>query len=614
MSTNQFRRYLDLLNEADLVPPNTNVALPSSGTFSNDDAIANLNQQMSGGTVPRCAVCGTPQSKHQQLKHQFVAGGAADRPDPVPQPQTAGGSDVGRIRQLQAELKAAGANLGATGPNRDGIDGDIGPLTTAAMTQYPDIAAKYADLRDAPAVQSATPAVNTAPLITALSAIETIIAKYKGKTKVSESRIYEADPPLSPDPGSPAATSQSSSQRTMPRLSEDNLTPAQQAALRAGIGIPRLATAPPTTSSWASRIGQKIVSKLPGLGARTAAKAGVTAAAGPLAPLVGLAATAYTIWDIGRMLYDVYKDSKNLEGMNDADQSVIKQNLAVVMSFMKDPKIANALPPDIQNRIAIVFKDLHDLAVDTGYDAPAATPTAPAATSTTPAQPAADTPAQASTPATREADVQDTLNKINALMKKSENSQSLWNQYGAPVVKKIKDRLPENVEVESLTEQLARHRDIVTEGIPWTKAGAAAKAAKEYADDVLALRRSSGLTGPALDNAISRLKVPPKEIPVSDIAANLGKKVALKTAWYGTMGALAYYSLPALWDHITAPPTISAAEKAEFNQLRDKLHELIPDVATLNSLSPEVQQQFRDFADQLADMDASAKQQSQGNK
>jgi hypothetical protein len=246
MSTNQFRRYLDLLNEADLVPPNTNVALPSSGTFSNDDAIANLNQQMSGGTVPRCAVCGTPQSKHQQLKHQFVAGGAADRPDPVPQPQTAGGGDVGRIRQLQAELKAAGADLGATGPNRDGIDGDIGQLTRAAMTQYPDISAKYADLSSA---QASTPGpttpkvvADTSKVTAALVAIEKILDKYK--VKLSEGREYST----------PA-----SQMKQWSLLLEEGptaQTPAQQAAQRAGMGMPRLAGAGPYAASTASAASQ----------------------------------------------------------------------------------------------------------------------------------------------------------------------------------------------------------------------------------------------------------------------------------------------------------------------------------------------------------------------
>lgn len=40
------------------------------------------------------------------------------------------------IIDLQTYLKSVGANLGKTGPNRDGIDGVIGPLTKAAIKQY----------------------------------------------------------------------------------------------------------------------------------------------------------------------------------------------------------------------------------------------------------------------------------------------------------------------------------------------------------------------------------------------------------------------------------------------------------------------------------------------
>ena len=179
-------------SKPDLVPPNTNVALPSANTFSNDDAVAAALSQQNSDT--RCAVCGTPQNQHQNLKHKFISG---DNTPPAPVPQvgaTAGSGDIGRIKQLQRELKQAGANLGQTGAGRDGIDGDLGPLTQAAMSKYPDIAAKYADLSGyaaAPVAQAATPAVDTSKLSAALSAIEAVIAKYKGKTKVSERQIYE---------------------------------------------------------------------------------------------------------------------------------------------------------------------------------------------------------------------------------------------------------------------------------------------------------------------------------------------------------------------------------------------------------------------------------------
>jgi len=47
------------------------------------------------------------------------------------------------IKKLQIELKAAGADLGRFGPNGNGIDGKMGPLTQQAMLKFPKIADKY---------------------------------------------------------------------------------------------------------------------------------------------------------------------------------------------------------------------------------------------------------------------------------------------------------------------------------------------------------------------------------------------------------------------------------------------------------------------------------------
>jgi peptidoglycan hydrolase-like protein with peptidoglycan-binding domain/biotin carboxyl carrier protein len=47
------------------------------------------------------------------------------------------------IKQLQSDLKAAGADLGKFGPKGDGIDGKMGPLTQRAMLKFPEIAAEY---------------------------------------------------------------------------------------------------------------------------------------------------------------------------------------------------------------------------------------------------------------------------------------------------------------------------------------------------------------------------------------------------------------------------------------------------------------------------------------
>ena len=591
MSTNQFRRYLDLLNEADLVPPNTNVALPSSGTFSNDQALANLAQKIAGEAEPRCEVCGTPQSQHQQLQHTFVSGNDT-RPAPVAQGGGSGG-DISRIKQLQRELSAAGAELGKTGANRDGIDGDIGPLTRAAMIKYPDISAKYADLSADPAAQASTPAVDTSKLTSALDAIETIIKKYKGKAKVSESKIYEADRPLSakeyqdrinrtipPDPVAPgsketpgfqqskikqggfvppkAAPAAEPAQSIYDRFNKPNPSPAGPAKALDLKGLNKT-----FSKNWTTRAGQAILSKLPGLGARTAAKAGVTAATGPLAPLVGLAATAYTIYDIGKILYDVYKDSDNLEGMNDADQAVIKQNLAVVNSFMKDPKIANTLSPEIQSRVEKVYLDLEQLAKETGFDASAGT-----ASPTTPAQ----TPAQTSTPATTNKAVtpalKDTVDKLDALLKKN----------------KFESREP-----RTLSEQLARDRDIVNEGL----GSAAVKGATWLGKNVIAPTAKF-----AYDNAVN---------PIGQgIANNIIAPAARLTTQAATLGGIGYGGYKA-WEAMTAPKTMSTQDQAEFNSLLADYKKMVPDQATFDALPPDVQEKLIAIANRVQNMEQQGK-------
>lgn len=57
--------------------------------------------------------------------------------------------DLG-VAQLQKELKAKGADLGDYGPNKDGIDGMMGPYTRRAAEKHPEIAAKYKDVLDKP--------------------------------------------------------------------------------------------------------------------------------------------------------------------------------------------------------------------------------------------------------------------------------------------------------------------------------------------------------------------------------------------------------------------------------------------------------------------------------
>ena len=55
-----------------------------------------------------------------------------------------------KVLELQKELKAKGADLGSYGPNKDGLDGVMGPMTRKAAGQQPDIAKKYTDVLSKP--------------------------------------------------------------------------------------------------------------------------------------------------------------------------------------------------------------------------------------------------------------------------------------------------------------------------------------------------------------------------------------------------------------------------------------------------------------------------------
>ena len=55
-----------------------------------------------------------------------------------------------QVLAMQKELKAKGANLGEFGPNKDGLDGRLGPYTRRAAEAYPEIAGKYKEVLSRP--------------------------------------------------------------------------------------------------------------------------------------------------------------------------------------------------------------------------------------------------------------------------------------------------------------------------------------------------------------------------------------------------------------------------------------------------------------------------------
>jgi hypothetical protein len=406
MSTHNLRRYLDLLNEADLVPPNAEVALPSLGTFTNDQAVAAALAQEN-----RCAKCGTPQAQHTGLKHAFVA-----------EPAAQGGGKIARIKQLQQELKAAGAPLGATGAERDGIDGALGPLTRAAAAKNPIIAAKYLDVLGA---ESATPAATPASqatisqLTTALDTIEKILAKYK--VKMSESRsaarpdqmatwrnLMEADPtaqqrrayqdaiqrtipadtvPSAETPGfaqskiqksgyvAPAPTAPANPYVTRPGGSrEAQAYQAQRAAQAAGAAAGP-AQAMPYSQAAGKVAGKgflkgagKVVGKaIPGVGLAIGAVdaydrakkgdyvgAGIAGTAGLVSLIPGLGWAAGLGLDAVNLARDAVNDPKI--NISPEDAAVLDQNLKALQDLSRDPAVAAAITPEIRARLERVIK------------------------------------------------------------------------------------------------------------------------------------------------------------------------------------------------------------------------------------------------------------------
>lgn len=588
MSTNQFRRYLDLLNE--------------------DPELSNPTQSSS---EPRCTLCGTPKSQHQELKHPFLAGGAADRPVPVTQSGSAGGGDVGRIKKLQAELKAAGANLGSTGANRDGIDGDIGPLTTTAMSNYPDIAAKYPDLRGsssaAPTGQAATPAIDTKKLDAALTAIEGILAKYK--VKLSEDRessttdqmkqwrrlveYREVDEEFINGNWYPAGTKANAPKRNptgdVPVPSDFGKPPGPKLDSR-GNPLPNLAAvpnppagaaAPTATSQPAAPAGKgavrtaagalgKQVSKLsPGVGLALAvpdvydrAKAGdytgatISGLAG-LASLVPLKGTAIAL-GLGGL--NAWLDSKKTPtvAISAEDAKIIADNVKILQDLGKDPASQDALTPELKTRIANTLKSVSSLGIPTQDPTPSS------------AQ-------QAATPAT----AQQAATPADTSAAKAKAAVPAVNTIVADLDKLLKKNNFESREYKTLSEQLARDRDIVDEGL--------GSAAKWIGTNVIV---------PTAKFAYDKAIVP----TVKGIASNIiapAAKLATQAAMVGGIGYVA-------WNQLTkaiAPKTMSAEDKAEFDRIIADYKKAVPDQATFDALPKPVQEKLIDLADRLVKME-----------
>jgi hypothetical protein len=192
--------------------------------------------------------------------------------------------------------------------------------------------------------------------------------------------------------------------------------------------------------------------------------------------------------------------------------------------------------------------------VDTGYSTPTATQQAATPTVTQ----------QAATPATTPAA------KANAAV-------PAVNTFVADLDKLLKKNNFESREYKTLSEQLARDRDIVNEGLGRVAYRAARRAGQDVYKGI-----GNNIIAPATT-------------------------LATKAAMIGTIGYLA-------WDQLTkaiAPKAMSAADKAEFDRIIANYKKAVPDQATFDALPKPVQEKLIELAERLVQME---KAQPKGNK
>lgn len=474
MSTHHLRRYLDLVNEADLVPPNTNVALPSSGTFTNDQAIAAAFAQQD-----RCVKCGTALAEHAGLQHAFAAGTT------VP----SGGGGIARIRQLQQELKTAGAALGATGAGRDGVDGDLGPLTRAAVAKYPAIAARYSDVVGAQAATAAATPANITQLTTALDTIEKILTKYKVKmsehwtaTKsnqmatwrdlIEHQAIQEAKrkakrtaaqraayiSSIGTDADNRATAAETPEQRRL-RLQKIAQLQLDKTAKPVSAGARTIAGS--TGKGVAGAVAKTLGRAVPGVGLALGASdaydrakqgdytgAAISGAAG-LASLVPGVGTAAAVGLTGVNLARDYATNPTIN-ISSEDAVTLDQNLKTLQDLGRDPAVAAAITPELRTRLERVIK---------------------AAAAATVANTQAGSQAATTAPGTAApADLVQSVDGIERILTKYKFESETFQHHNNAISEHL--MAPKSTAQLSAAEQMAVHRDLMSE------AGVAATALK----------------------------------------------------------------------------------------------------------------------------------------
>ena len=232
--------------------------------------------------------------------------------------------------------------------------------------------------------QSASPAgtvgprvntTNTAELENSIKAIEAILAK----NRIKSESIHPDDALVLENISN--FTLQEQMEIWSILIEAGPRTAAQQASMQTaatGINPPNnpFGLTPGRETPTTSKTGKlaKFTSKLggaSGIGRKIAARAGASALAGPAALIVGGGLAAWTAYEVGKALYDTFKDDE-LPSMDPADQEAIKKHMAVILQYQKNTDMMAQLPPELKTRLESALKglDKHAAAANTTTDIP----------------------------------------------------------------------------------------------------------------------------------------------------------------------------------------------------------------------------------------------------
>jgi len=237
--------------------------------------------------------------------------------------------------------------------------------------------------RDDLLARQGTKKVNTADaqaLENSLKAIEAILAK----NKIKSESIHPDDALVLENISN--FTSQEQMEIWSTLVEAGPRTAAQQASMKAaatGINPPNnpFGLTPGGAEPTTSKTGKlaKFTSKLGGLsgiGKKIATRAGASALAGPAALVVGAGMAAWTAYDVGKALYDTFKDDE-IPSMDPADQEAIEKHMAVILQYQKNTDMMANLPPELKTRLENAMKGLNQAAkgakTDTNTDTDTAT-------------------------------------------------------------------------------------------------------------------------------------------------------------------------------------------------------------------------------------------------